>query len=387
MSSPRFHYFLYHRNNPISRGSKVWKSPLPLHRNHFHKKTQKNVGSILSYGDYFLTVRSFLENNRYETICQALSQQIQRKIRPTAISEISISLEKHGEFYHPARIEVIGKGFRYMFVINVAISQAGKNCIKREYPLLERLERITPASFLPKVYGQVEIRVHHGQKIYLALGEWFDGYYEFHLSRDPADGKHKIRVWDPEQGNFFLSTEQSLELFRQASKILTCCYNVETFEQIFSWYHAAGDFIVKIDNQNIDVKLITVRRYAPMIKNVHRDIVTMLNALLVFFLALSIRMRLDRLDGVGDIAWFDNTAVKGAVKGFFEGLALKPQVPLLPIPIDSGFKLYLLACSQEELLDISQAIVNAYHPDTPEIQVIKQHLYDHVKDLHQAIND
>ena len=99
------------------------------------------------------------------------------------------------------------------------------------------------------------------------LGEWFEGYNEFHISLDPADEKHKIIVWDHEHGNYFLSTDQTKALYRQAAKILTCYYNVETFEQISSWHHAAGDFVLKCQNDEIDLKLITVRQYRPMFGN------------------------------------------------------------------------------------------------------------------------
>jgi hypothetical protein len=44
--------------------------------------------------------------------------------------------------------------------------------------------------------------------------------------------------------------------------------------------------------------------------------------LLIFFLNLSIRMRLDRYDGVGDIVWADGPVVQSTLDGVMDGLAL-----------------------------------------------------------------
>ena len=90
------------------------------------------------------------------------------------------------------------------------------------------------------------------------LGEWFSGFNEFHLSRDPATGQGRILVWDYGAGDFFLSPEQAAGVYKEAAKILTAYYNLETFEQIFSWHHAAGDFVLKLEKGRMKVRLITV---------------------------------------------------------------------------------------------------------------------------------
>jgi hypothetical protein len=382
---PQISYFLYHFKNPVSSSHKIWKSPLPLCRIRSKLKRHRANSVFTSYGDYFQAVRKFLEQNQFEILSFAVYQKILRKVSPKEIKKISICFEKHGAFYQPARIEVNGDDFRCAFVLNVAISQPGRDFIDREYYFLEKLSHIIRQPFFPQVYGRGEIELKDDQKIGMFLGEWFDGYHEFHISRDPADDTSKIRVWDPERRGYYLTPTQSLELYTQASRILTCCYNVETTEHIVSWHHAAGDFIVKLDKQNTEVKLISVRQYAPMIEHMRRDISTVLNALLVFFLNLSIRMRLDRFDGVGDMVWLNDTSVLGTVSGFFESLAFKPPVDLLPGPIDRCFKYYLLTCSQADLLDVSQALVNAFNPRAPETPIVKQHLADHVKTLYHFI--
>ncbi len=230
------------------------------------------------------------------------------------------------------------------FVLNVAVTDVGKQCAQREYRLLKTLDTQYPDSFIPKVYAQGNVFTKMDQvETRMFLGEWFEGFNEFHMSLDPDDKKYKIIVWDHEHGNFFLTPHQTMELYRQAAKILTYYYNVETFEQIFSWHHAAGDFVLKCQKDDIELKLVTVRQYRSMYENtivsesIEPDSELILEALLVFFLNMAIKMRIDRLDGVGDIVWSDDVALKGILKGFFEALALKPLISVFPEPLDRLF--------------------------------------------------
>ena len=87
----------------------------------------------ISHGDYFRSVRSFLEQNRLETLTSAIAHHFNREIRPKEIEEIRIVLEKHGEFYHPARIEVIACEKAVSLVVNVAVSQVGNKYILNEF--------------------------------------------------------------------------------------------------------------------------------------------------------------------------------------------------------------------------------------------------------------
>jgi hypothetical protein len=386
--NPQFKYFLSHRKNPVQKDSRIWTALLPMNR-HQHPD---DSGICMSIGDYFTAARYFLEQNGFEIITRAVSQQIHREVTSREIEKIRIFLEKHGEFYHPARIETILHGTAIAFVLNVAISDSGKNCIQREYCLLKQLNEDFPFSFLPKVFEQGPVSIPDNE-IGMFLGEWFQGYNEFHISLDPADEKHKILVWDHEHGNYFLTDDQATNVYRHAASILIRYYNVKTFEHIFSWHHAAGDFVLKFQNNRIDLKLITVRQYRPLFENTiksddeHSDAERILEALLVFFLNLAIRMRLDRLDGVGKIVWSDDTAIKGTLKGFFEGLALKPQIRPFSKPLVSCFRHHLLSCSRAEFLDLNRSIVQAYHSQSLEVPVIKQHLKQHVEDLYHAIQD
>lgn len=385
--NPKFYYYLYGAQTPVSDDDPVWRQPLPLSRNFSRKKDE----IFISHGDYFDAVRTFFENRGLEILSRAATLHLQQTVRPEDIREIRIHLEKHGEFYHPARIEVPVGQRSIFFVLNVAVSETGIRTINEEYRNLKRLNDGFPLSLLPLVYGFGQVATAGNRKLPLFLGQWFEGYNEFHISRDMSDQSEKIIVWGDAGSRFFLSTEQQSEVYRQAARILAYYYNIKTFEQIFAWHHAAGDFIVRVENAVVDLKLITVRRYAPLIQNLNypetgvKGPEMILQALLLFFLGLSIRMRLDRLDGVGDVTWADSRAVPATLEGFFEGLALKPQIPELPAAVDQCFGYYLSLCSQQDLFELTEAVANQFSPRSAETPIVKQNLEAHVASLHRSI--
>ena len=351
----------------------------------------ENAANSLRYGEYFQALRTFFRNDGCGIICRVLSRRLEQNVKAQDIRKIRIHLEKHGEFYHPARIEVLALHQKIVFVLNVAVSETGIEAIKKEFQCITKLNDEYPLCFLPEVYGSGEVEYRGDRKIRLFLGHWFEDYSEFHVSRDPSDKKNKILVWDDRRSRFYLSPEQAADLYRQAARILTYYYNVESFEQIFPWHHGAGDFVVKIDNGDLDLKLITVRGHPPLLENLsdlnngEKDVELMLQALLIFFLNLSVRMRLDRYDGVGDIVWADELVVQSTLDGFFDGLALKPLVAAMPDSIDKCFRYYLSVCTEEDLYELSKAGVKTFNRRAPEVRVVNQHLKEHVGELNRVI--
>ncbi|MGD8519856.1 MAG: hypothetical protein PVF56_01825 [Desulfobacterales bacterium] len=360
-------------------------------RHHFAREATKNGDEFITIGDYFRVARLFFERIGIEMLANAFRRRFKHDIRSKDITQISIFLLKHGEFYHPSRIEASVDDWQIDCVLNVAFSQTGQNTIKDEYCVLKRLAQEFAFAYLPQVYGRDEAFISADYKIAMFLGEWLNNYYEFHISRDPADNQNKIVVWDSKRGDYFLSTNQSLNLYSQAAGILTSYYNLTSFEQICSWHHAAGDFVIRLENEKVDLKLITVRRYASTfnntndLKNAENNAELILQALLVFFLDLCLKMRLDRLDGVGDIIWADNTAVQGTLIGFLNALDLKANVPALPDTPLRCFYQYLSLCSKTDLHELSKAILKTFNPDAEEVDVIRQHLDSHVDILHHCI--
>lgn len=389
---PRFKFFLSSRKNPVREDDFIWSTPIPLNRHQSAITFEPESDIFINHGDYFTAVRDFLERDGYAIITQSVSQYLNRTIAPEEIEEIRIFLDKHGEFYHPSKIEAVLQDVKILFVLNVAVTDVGKQCAQREYRLLKKLNTQYSDSFIPKVYAQGNVFTKMDQvETRMFLGEWFEGFNEFHMSLDPDDKKYKIIVWNHEHGNFFLTPHQTMELYRQAAKILTYYYNVETFEQIFSWHHAAGDFVLKCQEDDIELKLITVRQYRSMYENnivsesIEPDSELILEALLVFFLNMAIKMRIDRIDGVGEIVWSDDVALKGILKGFFEALTLKPEISVFAEPLNDCFRQHLLSCRRADFFDLNHAIVHTYPLQAPEVPVIRQHLGKHVEGLYNSI--
>jgi hypothetical protein len=383
-------FFLSDKKRPARKGCPIWTTPFPLNKPQSGTPLAPDTGNFLNYGDYFSAVRDFLRKNKFEIVLTALSNNLQRNVNLEDIKEINLYLKKHGAFYHPGKVEIAIKGLNISFVLNVAVSSTGKSYIQKEYRLLKKLNSDFPFSFVPEVYGEGRVSTKDKQTFYMFLGKWLEGFNEFHLSRDPSDDKNKIIVWDTGKGAYFLSAEQTLELYRQAAMILTCYYNIETLEQIYPWHHAAGDFVIKRDNDTLEVKLVSVRQYASLFKenmvgNGDRSVDFYLEAMLVFFLNLSIRMRLDRLDGIGEIVWADDVAVEGTILGCFDGLNLNSSGDQFAEPFVNLFQNHLLSCSQNELFDLSKALINRYNLRTPEVPVIQKNLKSHVKALYETI--
>jgi len=342
------------------------------------------------YKDYFQGARFFLERNKYADLTQAVAIRLERTVRPEEISAVRISLEKHGQFYHPSRVDVIGSEFTAAFVLNVAISETGKTWIETEYNTIRKLNKDFAGDYLPEVYTYGEVPLKGNRySIPMFLGEWFEDFNEFHLSCDPQTGQNRIVVWDYKRGDFCLSSLQTIDLFRQAAKIMTFYYNPETFEQIFSWHHAAGDFVLKLEKDQMTVRLIAVRQYLKLFKHskrVKEKAAFALKALLIFFLQLSIRMRLDRLDGTGPVVWLGQEALIGTVNGFFEALVQKHPLKTRPVSLTDGFKATLFILTEKELLGLLSDIAATYPSASPDIQIIKTHLRQHAIDLYRMIH-
>ena len=218
------------------------------------------------------------------------------------------------------------------------------------------------------------------------LGEWLEGYHEFHLSGEPAEMNSRLVVWDPVKGAHPLSKQQRIDIYRQIALILTAYYDLETFEQIFSWHNAAGDFIVKTDGGQIDLRLITVRKYAPLFADVSGDADTILQALLIFWLNLSIRIRLDRLDGVGEFGCADDDMVDAALNGFFDGLALQVRFGRIPKELPDLFAGYLKALASDDRDTLLEGVVGRLNGHPSEKALIRKHLKRHGEKMTQAID-
>jgi hypothetical protein len=304
-------------------------------------------------------VRRFLEGDGRKALARAIAGR-GLSASPT---ELRLFLVKHGEHYHPARLEMPGPGAPGEWVVNVAVSDAGRSLLRREQAILLRLGR-TPPGFLPEVYGWGEVEGRPGVRMGMLLGEWFRGFHEFHLTR-LTDGTLGMILWDAERGNRLLSPVQVAAVYRKTAHILTSYLDFDGFEAIGAWHHAAGDFVVR-DVPEIDLRLVTAREYRPVFINPPADFEALLNACLVFLLQLSLRTRLDRLDGTGDMVWAGPEAVGPTVEGVVAGLAEKPFPDALPLPFARVFERHLARCPREVVTGLcADLIARDFPPGDP----------------------
>jgi hypothetical protein len=378
-SSPTFRFFLSSSSESVEEDGSLWGLAFPLFRNPRKTAEDDPAEPDLTYGDYFKAVRQFLENREFKVVTSAILEVTRQPCRARDIAAVDIFLVKHGQFYHPARIEALAMGQVFTFVVNVAVSFSGKSCIEREFGLLKRLSLTPSGEFLPRVYGYGEVILPKAREVKLFLGEWFDDFHEFHISVDPRDQQYKIRVWHNLAAPRFLTPGETLVLYRQIAMILTICYNPESFDQVFPWHHAAGDFIVNPSSDSLRIKLITVRQYGALLENPDKDESTLLEAMLFFLVNLSIRTRLDRLDGVQEVVWAGLPAVEGTVRGFMDGLSAKAP------RWDSRFKEFFSSVSLLDLREICEAVADSYHPLAPELQIVRERLASHAAEVFDSL--
>lgn len=391
---PRFEFFLPGITDPVSETSEAWYLALPLKRHAAQSPWAITPDPGRTHGVYFQAARDFFKRDRYALLVRAVSGRLQRSVDLEEISKIQITIMKHGAFYHPALVKVVGLAEPLCFVLNTAFANTGKQILNQEFETLARLSHIRGHAGLPKVYGQASMPIQGGDRAEMFLGEWFSGFHEFHISKGAKDDDFDLLIWDDDNGHHFLTEKQSLSVYQQAACMLASYYHPETFEQIFPWHHAAGDFIVREDGAGVDVRLITVRRYAPLFDrgpNVRKkspSFEEMMFGLLVFLLNLSIRMRIDRLDGTGDLVWAKETAVAPSWHGFLEGLRMgRFSGSLAPEALIDKFKLYLSRFPVSEVFELARTTAGGFHPEAAERELLLRHLIDHVAALWSIITE
>lgn len=365
------------------------ESPLPLRLSDIDGAGKNGHRIGLTYGQYLETIKDFLSRDSYRLLIDATKKKTGKVITLQDINSLAIRTEKHGAMYHIASIDVITTNELNKFVVTAALSETGKLYLENDFHWLNYLNNKFPFPYLPHVYhkGEMKYRTPQGadDTMLLSLGEWLKGYHEFHLSLDSKDQGQKIIVWDYDNGYRYLSGRQSYKLYRLASRILTLYYDMDTFHQISLWHHAAGDFIVRIEGENIDLKLITVRRYEPMISLATNEESDKFAALLHFFLHLSIRMRLDRLDGVGDVAWADGICLNAVMEGFYEALEIKEEMGHPASINKETFLASLKLFTRDDWKDMAHATLETCFQIEADAPIIMRNLDNHIERLYAVI--
>jgi hypothetical protein len=104
----------------------------------------------------------------------------------------------------------------------------------------------------------------------------------------------------------------------------------------------------------------------------------MLDGALLFLVNLSLRTRLDRLDGIGDVGWADNRSVQATVDGFWEGMALQHNERRADLPFLSALRRCVRSLTVNSVVPLFQAVVASYGASSPDVSIVREHLADHI---------
>lgn len=341
----------------------------------------------ITYVDYFDAVRSFLETDGYAGLEHTITPMTGNQGLHRHIDAIEIHLLKHGRFYHPGKIDVRMDDTSLSFLINVAVSTSGIALARREFPVLRRLHSHVYPPVTPAVFHYAEHRGGRGRRYGMFTAEWLEGFHEWHTSLRPETGLPGIVVWDETENNSWLTPPQTHALYRRIAEILTDFYRLDTGEQVYPWHHAAGDFIVRIRPGNLDIRLVTVRQYAPMWETPGSDMESQMFSLLLFLCNLSIRTRLDRLNGTGEFVWSGPSVVSHTVTGFFNALAKKTPLQTSGEPVSVCFRNFCRPLSRSDVRDLCGILIDSYNPKAPEISLISNHIDHHSDRLWQCLGN
>ena len=341
--------------------------------------------SELRYGPYLGAVHYLLLRNNCRKILEALAHRLGRLVTLAEVDGIEIRTEKHGAFYHVARADVSVSGLIVSFAVNVAVSDTARAQLERDFNFLRSLTSQYNYKFLPQAYFKgAGIYREPGKPrrwLHMFVAEWFRDYHEFHLHRDQADGSSRMLLWDLGLGSRYLSERQCVNLYRLGAKILTLYYNWNNFKQIYPWHHAAGDFVLRTKGDTVDLRLVTVRDYTAVVDFTTGKNAGKLFALILFFLHLTIQMRIDRLDGVGDVVWAEDYCLEGTVAGFFEGLTSGATKVRKGIPPAAEILDILRTFENEEWLSLLEEWKETYKPSEEELILVLEKAVDHFHKL------
>lgn len=336
----------------------------------------------LQLGDYFRAIERFALGEEGEVLRGLLERVLQRPIRPSDVGEVAIRSEKHGGLYHLASVEALGPGLSRKFVVSAAVTERSAEWLRREFETLNLLNGSFRLPYLPEVYLLEEVG-----GFVLMLGQWFEDFHEWHLHREEG-GEPQPVIWDFRKGYRRAEEKEAAEIYRQASRILTLYYDVKSTHQITPWLHAAGDFIVRSDQGAVEVRLTTARGYEPLVIFLEQAELNHVMAMVSFFLNLTIRMRLDRWEGVGEIAWARDSCVGPTVAGFFDGLRAIEAGGRVDLGRAADFLSLLRTFRADELRRLALPLLELYgREDREALAAVEKGLDDHCMALFSAIRD
>ncbi len=373
----RFMYSTPDGRPRILDSAKLQKT-VPMARDEFCSQE----GPSISYVKYMEAIKAFILENLSE-LHLLISEKVGDKQK---IKSIDLVAEKRGADYFPASVRVRTGNNQIWFAANVALTERGLIRIRQDYDLLKFLGSKDEKNFLPEVFfinTPLDLSSSiTGSPNQIFLAEWFRGYHEFHVTNLLRSDQSVFSLWDIDDGYRVFPESIAIQLIEQVSYLMTYFFDLETFQEIYPWHHAAGDFIAKLDPCP-DVKLITVRQYESRV-SFHEDSNENLNeALLIFFANLTIRARIDRIDGTGELSWLREKFVEPIFIGFLKAIMAKDLEKHRNYDFLEKFIKTLEGLTMEDWARLFVQTMESYDQRAPDFRIIKDNLVDHVFDVYQ----
>lgn len=376
-------FFISGNDQELFPGQGLWNEPLSGKSSQFTHTAESfensmSDASVIRIGDYLKGCASFISEKHYTVLTSGVSSCLKKPVALDDLLNIDLCLDKHGAFYHPVKLTVALKNkARCRFVLNGAVSERGLGLVENEALLLKQLGQQNPFNLLPAVYGSGFIETAKGLMGFF-MGQWLEGYKEFHVTRQ--QGNDQVVIWDSDGTCTYYPMENAFPIYGRAARILTTLYALETAEQVFPWHHAAGDFIVKAENGKFDVRLITVRGYENLTDfepEPGNPAAHILPSLMFFFIQLTLRMRVDRLDGVGDYVLVDEAVLPEICNGFFEALEIKADTRNGLGDLKKSVVHFLNQFGLEDWVKIAENLIESFPSHADETRLLTENLTAH----------
>lgn len=111
-----------------------------------------------------------------------------------------------------------------------------------------------------------------------------------------------------------------------------------------------------------------------------------LPALLFFFMNLTLRMRLDRLDGIGKAVMLGEKIVPAVVKGFLSGLDEKSKIYNYG-DLKIIFQEFFCQFNQDQMVAIMENVLESSPVNPVETAMIKENLKSHCRALQSSFKN
>ncbi len=347
---------------------------------------------FLTLGDFFRAVGDFFLQNVGRDQAGAPGQF---RIPASGFGEIDrllIRYEKYGSLYQMASVEALADERRAKYAVSAVLAPEAKSALEDEFELLKGLNRRYGLPYLPEVYCKDDVPIQKEGMVdsfMMSLSEWFEGFHEWHFTGEQTSHR-AIVIWDQEKGYRHASPHEAFEIIKRATRILTLYYNTETYQQIFPWHHGAGDFVVRPRKKGVDVRLVTVRGYEPIVSSVDGEEIDPITAIGYFFLNMTLKMRLDKSEGMGEPVWAPPFIHRAVIEGFLEAVrtkAAKGKDDFHAGSIEGLIKI-LKATNEKTIRNRIHALVLSFrHYDPVDYEVIQKHSEEHAREVYRTIQD